>query len=614
MPDHLGHGLLRGYLSDTHSFLAVMRHGHPKNPLWLALLLIAAPLALLSLEIYQAAAAAAGSGAFYAAAAGAVLASLLLIGGTLSASLTDTRDRELSGARDSDQQFRLLVDGVTDYAIYMLDAQGYVTSWNPGVQRIKGYSAKEIIGEHYSRFFTEEDRKAGVPQQILAAAARDGRFEAEAWRVRKDGSRFYVNAVITALRDPSGALIGFAKVTRDITERVRQQQALEQAHAALAQSQKMEALGQLTGGIAHDFNNLLHIVRNSLTLVRDRIRDVDPESVKYLEMASRNAARASAVTQRLLAFARQQPLDPKPVAVNRLIQSMPDLIRHAVGEGIEVETVLSSGLWTVSVDVNQLETAILNLVLNSRDAMEGSGKLTIETGNALLDEGYAAAHTEVRPGQYVLIAVSDTGAGMSAEVAEKAFEPFFTTKQAGEGTGLGLSQVFGFVKQSGGHVKIYSELGEGTTVKIYLPRLSQADSTFPVQGLSTPADAKGERILVVEDNEDTRVFTAEMLRGLGYRVAEAPDAASALRLLDGETAIDLLFTDVALPGGMNGRQLADEACKRRPGLRVLYTTGYARNAIIHHGRLDPGVQLLTKPFTQLELARRVRQTLDAVPD
>ena len=511
-----------------------------------------------------------------------------------------------------DEQFRLLVEGVKDYAIYMLDDKGRVSSWNPGAERIKGYCAQEIIGQSYSRFFTEEDRRADVPQRILEAAARDGKFETEAWRVRKDGTRFYVNALLTALHDNSGRLIGFVKVTRDVTERLKQQQALDQAHAALAQSQKIEALGQLTGGVAHDFNNILHVISNAIAAVRDRVPEDDADSLKYLAMAKRNVDRGSAITHRLLAFSRQQPLDPKPVDANKLLQNMSDLVRHAVAEGVAVETVLSSGLWTVLADVNQLETAILNLVLNSRDAMGRSGKLTVETANALLDETYAAAHPEVKAGQYVMIAVSDTGAGMSKEVAARAFEPFFTTKGTGEGTGLGLSQVFGFVKQSGGHVKIYTEPGQGTTVKIYLPRIRSAELPYSAgaAALATPTHARTETILLVEDHEDARVFTADMLRALGYKVAEAADGASALRALEQLGQIDLLFTDVGLPGDLNGRQLADEAVRRQPGLRVLYTTGYARNAVIHHGRLDQGVQLLTKPFTQAELARRVQQALD----
>jgi PAS domain S-box-containing protein len=585
--------------------------------MWRTLLLVVIPCAaLVALELYQALVSSRGSMAWFSAVTGAAIAVLAVVG-QLACNLLESREGHAAGAvaHSHDEQFRLLVEGVTDYAIYMIDTQGRVSSWNPGAERIKGYSAEEIIGESYARFFTEEDRKAGVPQRILEAAARDGRFETEAWRVRKDGTRFYVNALLTALHDNTGRLIGFVKVTQDVTERLKQQQALEQARAALAQSQKIEALGQLTGGVAHDFNNILHVIGNAIAAIRNGMQANDANSVsslKYLEMAKRNVERGSSITSRLLAFSRQQPLDPKPVDANKLLQNMRDLVRQAVGESVAVETVFSSGLWTVLADVNQLETAILNLILNSRDAMERSGKLTLETANALLDETYAAAHQEVKGGQYVMIAVSDTGKGMAKNVVDRAFEPFFTTKSPGEGTGLGLSQVFGFVKQSGGHVKIYSELGQGTTVKLYLPRLRSAEATDFAEAVeATPAHARNETILLVEDHEDTRISTADMLRALGYSVAEAADGASALRALEQLGQIDLLFTDVGLPGDLNGRQLADEAVRRQPGLRVLYTTGYARNAIIHHGRLDSGVQLLPKPFTQPELARRVRHALES---
>jgi PAS domain S-box-containing protein len=591
-----------------------MKRSGSRRALRQSLLLVVAPCgALVALELFQARSSAAGGIAYYSALAGAAIALLVLLA-ELATNLFGFFEARASSAalHSRDEQFRLLVEGVGDYAIYMLDTQGRVASWNPGAQRIKGYSAEEIMGEPYSRFFTEEDRNAGVPQRILEAAARDGRFESEAWRVRKDGTRFYVSAVLTALHDSSGQLIGFAKVTRDVTERLQQQRALEQAHAALAQSQKIEALGQLTGGVAHDFNNILHVIGSTVTALRNGIRAEDTSSLKYLEMARRNVERGSSITHRLLAFSRQQPLAPKPLDANRLLQNMSDFVRQAVGEGVAIETVFSSGLWTAWADINQLETAILNLALNSRDAMNRSGKLTLETANALLDETYVAAHPDVKSGQYVMIAVSDTGTGMSKEVLERAFEPFFTTKSVGEGTGLGLSQVFGFVKQSGGHVKIYTETGQGTTVKIYLPRLRSVDAPYPAEAaaVATPTHAQSETILLVEDHEDARVFTAEMLRALGYRVAEAADGASALRALEQLGHVDLLFTDVGLPGNMNGRQLADEALKQQADLRVLYTTGYARNAIIHHGRLDYGVQLLTKPFTQPELARRVRQVLD----
>jgi signal transduction histidine kinase len=384
---------------------------------------------------------------------------------------------------------------------------------------------------------------------------------------------------------------------------------LFQAQAALAQTQKMEALGQLTGGVAHDFNNLLHVIANAATIVQQRLRADDAEASRYLEMVKRNTDRAASTTARLLAFARQQPLEPKPTDLNRLVAGMAELLRSTLGESVAMEAVLGSGLWSVAVDRNQLETAILNLAINARDAMPHGGKLTIETSNSFLDESYAHMYAEVKAGQYALVALSDTGAGMPGDVASRAFEPFFTTKESGRGTGLGLSQVFGFVKQSSGHVKIYSEPGQGTTVKMYFPRLAGAADERPAREI-LPAAGSGECILLVEDNEDVRRFTAQMLSQLGYRVTVAPDGQLALRVLEQLRGVDLLFTDIGLPGGMTGRQLAEQAQRRWPSVKILYTTGYARNSIIHHGRLDAGVELIVKPFTQSALAAKVRRVLD----
>jgi signal transduction histidine kinase len=385
----------------------------------------------------------------------------------------------------------------------------------------------------------------------------------------------------------------------------------ETAEAQLRQAQKMEALGQLTSGIAHDFNNLLTAISGNVELLQRRVRDRDPELQRLTGAALRGVDRAATLTQRLLAFSRRQPLDPKPLDVNRLIGGMSDLLRRTLGEEIEAETVLAGGLWPVLIDANQLEHSLLNLAINARDAMVGGGKLTIETGNMFLDESYAATHEEVTSGQYVTISVSDTGTGMSQEVRDKAFEPFFTTKETGQGTGLGLSQVYGFIKQSGGHCAIYSEPGQGTTVRLYLPRHFGAmePATSPVSPRA--GSGRGEMILLVEDDADVRTFAADLLRELGYEVLDAETGAEALGLLEQNAEVQLLFTDVALPGGMTGRQLADEAVRRRPGLKVLYTTGYARNAIVHQGRLDPGVELIVKPFTSAALASRIRQLLDA---
>jgi signal transduction histidine kinase len=390
----------------------------------------------------------------------------------------------------------------------------------------------------------------------------------------------------------------------------------EKAEEALRQAQKMEAIGQLTGGVAHDFNNLLQIILGNLGVLQHRLetgRISSPEDMRRnVETAIRGGERAATLTQRLLAFSRRQPLAPKPLDVNKLVASTSELLRRTLGETIKIETVLAGGLWSISADANQLENSLLNLAVNARDAMPNGGKLTIETANGHLDEAYAAAHNDVDPGQYVVIAVTDTGTGMSRETLLKAFDPFFTTKEVGHGTGLGLSQVYGFVKQSGGHVKIYSEPGEGTTVKLYLPRLMATDTQSAERSevQRYPTGAPHELVLVVEDEPDVRSFTVEMLTELGYGVVEAATGAEALRALEANPDVRLLFTDVGLPGGLNGRQLADQARQRRPDLKVLYTTGYARNAIVHHGKLDPGVELIGKPFTYADLAKKVRRVLE----
>lgn len=515
----------------------------------------------------------------------------------------EQRVRERTTAlQRSEQQFQQLVDGITDCAIYMVDPNGYVASWNPGAERIKGYAANEIIGQHFGIFYTEEDRAAGLPAEVLRAAATHGKYEAENWRVRKDGTRFWASVLIDPIRDSAGEIVGFAKITRDMTERRAMQ---EQLH----QSQKMEAIGQLTGGVAHDFNNLLTVILGNLETLARHVPP-DPRARRALDQATRGAQRAATLTSQLLAFSRRQPLNPKPTDANRLVSGVSDLIRRALGENVALETVLAAGVWRIEVDPHQLESALLNLAVNSRDAMPQGGKLTLETANAHIDEQYAAQYAEISPGQYVLISVSDTGIGMTKDVLARAFDPFFTTKPIGEGTGLGLSQVFGFVKQSGGHVKLYSEAGQGTTVKIYLPRSTTvADSDESDRAPCEVRGDPGEAILVVEDDDGVRLYSTESLRDLGFTVHEASDASSALRILERHPEIMLLFTDVGLPS-INGRELVEQARRIRPGLRVLFTTGYARNAIVHQGRLDPGVELLPKPFSRAQLGERVRAVLD----
>jgi len=378
------------------------------------------------------------------------------------------------------------------------------------------------------------------------------------------------------------------------------------AEQALRQSQKMEAVGQLTGGVAHDFNNLLTIIIGNLGIAKRGV--VEARAERALNNALIGAERAAQLTQRLLAFSRRQPLNPRFLDINKLIVAISDLLTRTLGENIELETISGAGLWKVEVDASEMESTLLNLALNARDAMPEGGKLTIETSNAYLDEAYCREHEGIVPGQYVLVAVSDGGAGMSAETIDRAFEPFFTTKEAGKGTGLGLSQVYGFMKQSGGHVKIYSESGEGTTIKLYLPRREGDEVVVSGDDDLNAERGGGEKILIVEDDDGVRQYASEILRDLNYQVIEAKDSATALRLLDADKKFDLLLTDVVLPG-KNGRELADEVERRRPGTKIIFMTGYSRNAIVHQGRLDPGIELIPKPLTERVLARKIRQLL-----
>ncbi|HXE17928.1 MAG TPA: PAS domain S-box protein [Stellaceae bacterium] len=505
--------------------------------------------------------------------------------------------------RESENRFRLLVEAATDYAMFLLDPAGNVASWNPGAERIKGYAADEIVGKHFSHFYTEEDRVAGVPARLLAGARATGRSEIEGWRVRKDGKKFWASVVIAAINGEDDELVGFAKITRDLTER-------RNAEERIRRAQKMEAIGQLTGGVAHDFNNILTVISGNLETVLRHLPQGAAKLERSANAALRGATRAGALTQQLLAFARRQALEPKALSLNELVTTLSQILRRTLGENILVETRPGNDLWTAFADGNQLENAILNLAINARDAMPEGGRLTIETANVYLDR-IAAARLDGPAGQYVSLAVRDTGTGMSPETMSKAFEPFFTTKELGQGTGLGLSQVYGFVRQSGGYVGIDSDLGLGTTVKIYLPRHHSDQNTEDDRGMDGPVPrAREETILVAEDDLDVRNFTVEMLIELGYRVIATPDGHAALHELDAHDEIDLLFTDVGLPGGMNGRQLAEAARLRRPGLKVLFTSGYARHAIVHHGRLDPGVELLPKPFTFANLAAKLRHVLD----
>ncbi|MBW8743009.1 MAG: PAS domain S-box protein [Sphingomonas sp.] len=401
-----------------------------------------------------------------------------------------------------------------------------------------------------------------------------------------------------------------ATLEQQVAERTAELRSNEEA---LRQSQKMEAVGQLTGGIAHDFNNLLQVIIGNLEALQRNLPTGSTRLQRAAANAMAGAQRAASLTQRLLAFSRRQPLNPRPVDPNALVGNMSDLLHRTLGETISIETVRGAGVWRIEVDPTGLEAAILNLAVNARDAMPDGGRLTIETSNAYLDEAYTRTHSEVAPGQYVVICISDTGTGMDEATVTQAFEPFFTTKPVGQGTGLGLSQVYGFVKQSGGHLKIYSEIGEGTTIKLYLPRLdSPVEDEIEASPQVAPEGSSAEAILVVEDDADVRAQSVEALGELGYRVLQAADGPAALRLLQREAHVDLLFTDVVLPSGLTGAQVAAEAREIQPAIKVLFTTGYARNAIVHNGRLDAGVHLITKPYSFADLAAKVRDVLDGL--
>jgi PAS domain S-box-containing protein len=498
----------------------------------------------------------------------------------------------------SEQQLDQLLSGIADYAIFLLDAEGRVLTWNTGAERIKGYAAREIIGRSFAQFYTPEDRAAGMPQRALATARAQGKFEAEAWRVRKDGSRFWANVLLDAIHNRDGEVVGFAKVTRDMTEKRAME---EQLH----QSQRMEAVGRMTGGVAHDFNNLLTIIIGNLDAIC-REPSLKPKVRTAAEHALRGAQRATALTQQLLAFSRRQALNPRPTDINRLVAGTAELLKRTFGESIAIATELSADLGASEVDAPQLESALINLAMNARDAMPTGGRLTIATANVHV--GREEIGTGVAIGDYVAIDVTDTGVGMNADVREHAFEPFFTTKPPGRGTGLGLSQVYGFVKQSGGLVKLRSEPGRGTTVTICLPRLHAEgqDAEAPVQD-ETPVGSG--TILLVEDNEDVRRYSAGMLRELGFSVIEAADGESALDLLEQHPEVRLLFTDVGLPG-IDGPELAERARRRRADLKVLFTTGYAHHSLALSSRVGENTGLLKKPYMRAQLAHCIHELLE----
>jgi PAS domain S-box-containing protein len=506
----------------------------------------------------------------------------------------DLTDRKMAEEtlKQSEQQFRLLVQSVTDYAIYTLSPDGRVTNWNLGAQRIKGYRPEEIIGQHFSLFYTPEDRAAGEPQRALEIATREKRFENKAWRVRKDGTRFMAHVVVDPIWGDTGTLLGFAKITRDITEATQAQHDLELAREALFQAQKMQAIGQLSGGIAHDFNNLLTVILGNLEIVRKRVGD-DPKVTRLLDNATQGAMRGVSLTQRMLAFARRQELKFESVDLSELVQGISGLLRSSLGPSVMLETRFEPGLVPVMADLNQLELAVLNLATNARDAMPKGGQIVISAKTA---DACDQSALHLAPGDYVCLSVSDSGEGMDEATLASAKDPFFTTKGIGKGTGLGLSMVHGFIEQLGGRFILKSKKDVGTTAELWIPAATTASVVKSVVESAQPPPVEQLCVLVVDDDSLVLTSTVLLLEDLGHRVISATSGAQALELFDNEPNIDLLITDMAMPQ-MNGAQLAQAIRFFKPGLPIILATGYAE-------RLEGfATQLprLSKPFTQLNL-------------
>jgi PAS domain S-box-containing protein len=506
--------------------------------------------------------------------------------------MTDKRAAQ-QALLEAERRFRLLVQGVTDYAIYMLDPNGRVTNWNAGAERIKGYAPDDIIGEHFSRFYTDEDREKGVPTTALETARKAGRYEAEGWRVRKDGTRFWASVVIDSIKDDDGQLIGFAKITRDMTEKRKTQLRLEESREQLFRSQKMEALGQLTGGIAHDFNNLLTAILGAAELAGRNVQDRQ-KVTRMLDGIRSSAQRGASLTKQLLAFARAQPLEIKSVDLRQFMNEATTLIRPSLRSNIEVVIEVSDQLWGVESDAGALELALLNLAFNARDAMPDGGTLKLSASNAVLK-----GQPEGLTGEHVALRVADTGEGMARETMERVFEPFFTTKAFGEGTGLGLSQVFGFAKQIGGAVTVESELGKGATFTLYLPAS---------RGLHLMPETNGKqalgRVLIVEDDELVAELAAGMLSELGFESTVAHSAKEALEQMASGDRPKLIFTDIIMPGGISGLELARKLRSRFPELPILLTTGYSEEVGSAHG-----FPVLQKPYEIESLAGAVQKVL-----
>jgi PAS domain S-box-containing protein len=508
------------------------------------------------------------------------------------------RRAALNTISESERQFRLLVAGVTDYAIFMLDPNGIIISWNAGAQRIKGYTEEEIVGQHFSKFYTEGDRAAGVPARALYTATQDGRFEAEGWRVRKDGTMFWANVVIDPIRDERGRLIGFAKITRDITERRDAQLALQEAEKQRAHAQKMDALGQLTGGVAHDFNNLLMVISGHILPIKKAVVD-HAKLARAAEAISLAAQRGEALTRQLLTFSRRQTINPTVVDVAVRIEEFRKMLASFIGGSARLIVTLAPELWRAKVDANELEVALVNLALNARDAMPGGGIVSITAENVVL------AKTDTQAGiagEFVALRVSDTGCGIAPDVLPKVFDPFFTTKEVNKGSGLGLSQVHGFVHQSGGTVSIDSNLGQGTTVTLYLPRSQEQLSAVNTQD-DVESTCSG-KVLVVEDNPEVLGVSVSMLEQLGYDVHAVVDATSALAAIEKED-FDIVVSDIVMPGSMDGTALANAIRARKPDLPVLLMTGYSPAV----AQTDSEFAILRKPFQVSDLGRTITRLI-----
>jgi len=514
----------------------------------------------------------------------------------------DLTDRKMAEEtlKQSEQQFRLLVQSVTDYAIYMLAPDGRVTNWNLGAQRIKGYLPEEVIGRHFSMFYTPEDQAAGLPAWALEVATREGRFENKGWRVRKDGTRFLAHVVVDPIRGDTGTLLGFAKITRDITEATQAQQALEQTREALFQAQKMQAIGQLSGGIAHDFNNLLTVILGNLEIVRKRLAD-DPKIVRLLDNATQGALRGVSLTQRMLAFARKQELKSEPVDLADLVQGISGLLRSSLGPSVALEARFPAQIEPVMADVNQLELAVLNLATNARDAMPNGGSIVISAHAETLADQPQSSSTA---GRYVCLSITDTGEGMDEATLASAMDPFFTTKGLGKGTGLGLSMVHGYIEQLGGRFILKSRKNQGTTAELWLPVASAG--SVPAVIVDEPAGPEVPRlcILVVDDDSLVLTSTCLLLEDLGHRVITATSGDQGLELFEKNPAIDLVITDMAMPH-MSGAQLADAIRTLKPGMPIILATGYADRLEGFASRLPR----LSKPFTQLNLVEIISSAM-----